>query len=213
MLSPLQERLRRLVAQLPEAETLALAGGAALIVKGIVSRPTRDLDFFATSSEEVNRILPPLEDLLTQHGLEVNRVQVADGFVRLLVSSEVETTTVDLSWDARRFPLERTDAGPILAEEELATDKMLALFGRAAARDFVDVAALTSRYGLDRLCGLAADKDPGFDRSVLVDMLRSFGRLPRADFDVNDAEFDHLRDEVDCWRRQLELEEPSGADS
>jgi len=39
----------------------------------------------------------------------VGRVQVTDGFFRLLVSSELETTTVDLAWDARRFPLDRTE--------------------------------------------------------------------------------------------------------
>ncbi len=60
MLSPLQERLRRLVAQLPDTDTVALAGGAALIVRGIVDRATRDLDFFATSPEEVDRLLPQL---------------------------------------------------------------------------------------------------------------------------------------------------------
>lgn len=210
MLSPLQERLWRLVARLQEAETVALAGGAALIVRGFVDRPTRDLDFFATSPEEVNRLLPTLEALLTESGLAVLRVQVADGFARLLVSSEVETTTVDLTWDARRFPLEQTENGAILADEELAADKLLALFGRAAARDFVDVAALASRYGLERLCSLAAEKDPGFDRSVLADMLRTFDRLPRADFDVDDSEFDRLRTLVRSWRQQLEIETREG---
>jgi hypothetical protein len=206
MLSPLQERLWKLMAQIPEAETVALAGGAALIVRGVVDRPTHDLDFFATSAEEVNRVLPSLEASLRNAGLEVRRIQVTDGFVRLLVASDVETTTVDLSWDARRFPLEQTTHGAILAEDELAGDKLLALFGRAAARDFVDVAALASRYGLERLCSLAAEKDPGFDRSILAHMLRSFDRLPRADFDVDDSEFARLRDEVDTWRQQLEIE-------
>lgn len=205
MLSPLQKRLWRLVGGLPEAESVALAGGAALIVRGIVERPTRDLDFFATSAEEINRLLPALEASLRESGLKVQRVQVADGFARLLVSSEVETTTIDLTWDARRFPLEQTEGGAILANEELAADKVLALFGRAAARDFVDVAALASRYGFERLCGLAAEKDPGFDRSVLADMLRSFDRLPRADFDLDDSEFYQLRAAVAGWRQQLGL--------
>ncbi|MGQ0847529.1 MAG: nucleotidyl transferase AbiEii/AbiGii toxin family protein [Actinomycetota bacterium] len=204
MLSPLQKRLWRLVGGLPDAESVALAGGAALIVRGIVERPTRDLDFFATSPEEVNRLLPALEASLRESGLKVQRVQIADGFARLLVSSEIETTTIDLTWDARRFPVELSEGGAILAGEELAADKVLALFGRAAARDFVDVAALASRYGFERLCNLAAEKDPGFDRSVLADMLRSFDRLPRADFDLDDLELDSLRATVSRWRQQLE---------
>ena len=209
MLSPLQERLRRLVAQLPDTDTVALAGGAALIVRGIVDRPTRDLDFFATSPEEVDRLLPQLEVLLTNDGLEVRRIQVADVFARLLVSTDTATTTIDLGWDARRFPLEQAEDGPILSEDELAADKTLALFGRAAARDFIDVAALESRHGLDRLCALAAEKDPGFNRPVLADMLRSFDRLPRADFDVDDAEFRRLGKLVNDWLQQLEIELPN----
>lgn len=203
MLSPLQERLRQLVARLPDADTVAPAGGAALIVRGIVDRSTRDLDFFTTSREEVNRILPLLETLLTEDSLEVRRVQVTDGFARLLVSSKVETATIDLAWDARRYPLEQIKDGAILAEEELAADKLLALFGRAAARDFIDVAALVSRHGLDRLCNLAAEKDPGFNRQVLADMLGTFDRLPRADFEIDDAQFRRLRDLAKGWRKRL----------
>ena len=45
-------------------------------------------------------------------------------------------------------------------------------FGRAAARDLVDVAALSELCTLDaELCELAAEKDPGFDRSVFADAL------------------------------------------
>ncbi len=210
MLSPLQDRLRQLVARLPEADTVALAGGAALIVRGVVDRPTRDLDFFATTPEEVNRVLPALEALLVEEGLDVQRVQITDGFARLVVSSESDTTTIDLAWDARRFPLEQTKAGPILSKEELAADKLLALFGRAAARDFIDVAALLPHYGLQHLCELAAQKDPGFDRSVLADMLATFDRLPRADFEVDDNEYDDLRTLTKDLRQQLQLEINAG---
>ena len=209
MLSPLQQRLRQLVSQLPDTDTVALAGGAALIVRGIVDRATRDLDFFATSPEEVDRLLPQLEVLLRNDGLKVQRIQVADGFARLLVSTDVETTRIDLAWDARRFPLEHAEDGPILSEDELTADKTLALFGRAAARDVIDVAALASRHGLERLCVLAAEKDPGFNRPVFADMLRSFDRLPRADFDVDDAEFHRLGELVNGWLQQLEIEIPN----
>ena len=50
----------------------------------------------------------------------------------------------------------------MLSAEELGADKLLALFDRAQARDFVDVAALGDRLGLERLCELASEKDAGF---------------------------------------------------
>jgi integrase len=46
MLSPFQERVAEIIADLDEAKEFALAGGAALISRGDVDRQTRDLDFF-----------------------------------------------------------------------------------------------------------------------------------------------------------------------
>ena len=48
---PLQQQLRAILDLLPEAQDFALAGGGALIVQGVVSRPTRDLDYFGPSEE------------------------------------------------------------------------------------------------------------------------------------------------------------------
>ena len=58
MLTPLQLQIRQILASLPDTEDLALAGGGALIVQGIIDRETRDLDFFSTSPEVVDRLLP-----------------------------------------------------------------------------------------------------------------------------------------------------------
>lgn len=55
-----------------------------------------------------------------------------------------------------------TQHGPVgrtLAGEELAINKVLAVVGRAEARDFVDLSALTKRYGLEHLLRRAAKKN------------------------------------------------------
>lgn len=70
MLSPLQERIARIVASLPEAEGFALAGGAALIVRGDVDRETRDLDFFGLSAVAVDRLVPVVVDAVQNAGLQ-----------------------------------------------------------------------------------------------------------------------------------------------
>ena len=57
MLTELQHQVRRVVARLPESGVFALAGGAALIVSGIVARPTNDLDFFAPHPQSVTALL------------------------------------------------------------------------------------------------------------------------------------------------------------
>ena len=84
MLSPLQERVARSVAALAEAEGVAFAGGAALIVRGDVDRRTRDLDFFGPSVVAVDRLLPAAEQALLDDGLHVERRIDHSGFARLL---------------------------------------------------------------------------------------------------------------------------------
>ena len=53
MLNELQQRVARLMSGLPAADDFALAGGAALIVYGLVDRSTPDLDYVATGSDAV----------------------------------------------------------------------------------------------------------------------------------------------------------------
>jgi hypothetical protein len=45
-LTPLQVSAARLFFSLPESAGFAVAGGAALIARGLIQRPTRDVDLF-----------------------------------------------------------------------------------------------------------------------------------------------------------------------
>ena len=113
---------------------------------------------------------------------------------------------MDLASDARLFP---TDQGPgfqILSAEELAADKLLAVFGRAEARDFLDLEALEDRFGLGRLFELSAEKDQGFEPTVFAEMMDRFGRLGRAEFQLDDVQYEKLSRLVEAWReRALQL--------
>ena len=51
VLSPLQRQILGVVGGLPEAAPFALAGGAALILRGTMDRGTNDLDFFIGARE------------------------------------------------------------------------------------------------------------------------------------------------------------------
>jgi hypothetical protein len=206
VLSALQEQVARIIAALPEADGFALAGGAALIVRGDVERGTRDLDFFGVTPTAVDRLAPAVERALRENGLDVERVQAGVGFARLIVADAGDRTELDLGADARLLPVETGWLAPLLAGEELAVDKVLAVFGRAEARDFVDLLALEPRYGLERLCELAAEKDRGFDIALFADMLRRVARLRRDEFEIDDAGYDRLRRTVADWQlRAAEL--------
>ena len=213
MLSPLQRQVAQIIAGLEEAEEFALAGGAALIARGDVQRETRDLDFFGLTSASVDRLVPAVERALLAAGLTTQRVQVNPGFARLVVESGDGRTELDLAADARLFPAEPGEPAPMLRGEELAVDKLLALFGRAEARDFLDLMAVEPRYGLDRLCRLAGEKDRGFAPAVLAEMLGRFGRLRRDEFAIDDDRYAQLGNDVERWRAHaLELARRRGID-
>lgn len=203
VLSTLQQRVARIIAALPEAAQFALAGGAALVLAGIVERETRDLDYFGPSRDDVDVLAAVAEAALVDAGLAVQRERISPGCARLTVSDGNEFTEVDFAADARIRPAEPGPLGPTLALEELAADKLLALFDRAQARDFIDVDALVDRFGLERLCQLAAEKDRGFSRSVLSEAIGSFGRLTAEDLGVDEAGRQRLASTVQEWQHTL----------
>ncbi|MDQ3452722.1 MAG: nucleotidyl transferase AbiEii/AbiGii toxin family protein [Actinomycetota bacterium] len=178
-----------------------------------VDRRTKDVDFFATREEQVRRLQRGLIDAATASGLAVDPLETYPGFSRLLVNDGEQRCEVDLAYDARIQVAESMEYGDVLSLDELAADKVLALFARAEARDFIDVAALLPRYGWPRLCGLAAEKDTGFHIEALQDAIRAFQRLPTSEFDLDDNAYQRLRVDVREWMRELDrvqaCEEPS----
>lgn len=133
----------------------------------------------------------------------VTTTRASHGFARLVVTDGASGTEVDLAHDFRLLPPEQTPIGPTLAGEELAIDKVLALFDRAEARDFIDLAAVVDRWGLEHLCDRAKEKDGGFDIEVLAQQLDRFDRLPSKDFEIPEAERQRLREVVRLWQVQL----------
>jgi hypothetical protein len=87
--------------------------------------------------------------------------------------------------------------------DELAADKVLAVFGRAETRDFVDLLALSEHYTLTHLIDLASSKDSGFNLDVFRSALGSITRHPRPTFQVSDEEYQKLMRLVSQWRAEL----------
>jgi hypothetical protein len=72
-----------IIARLTEAHGFALAGGAALILRGEVDRTTRDLDFFGLAPLAVDELVPAVDRALRAAGLSVRHIQSSPGFARL----------------------------------------------------------------------------------------------------------------------------------
>jgi hypothetical protein len=172
-LTTFQLEVAKLFFALPASKGFLLAGGAALLAQHLTTRPTEDLDFFtAPERGHVPAARDALEAAVGQRGWSIERIHDSDTFCRLIVRDDAASVLIDLAVNAPPdFPASETEAGPTLAPEELAGHKLLALFDRAAARDFADIYVLAHRFGKDVLLARAAQIDAGFDTKVLADML------------------------------------------
>jgi hypothetical protein len=102
------------------------------------------------------------------------------------------------------LPPSVTPAGPTLAPDELAGHKLLALFDRAAARDFADVYLLARRFGKDVLIIRATQIDAGFDIMVLADMMAALDRFTDDELPVPEgSSATELRAFYAIWRSEL----------
>ena len=115
---------------------------------------------------------------LHQREYDVTVLHDSPTLCRLVVGHEGDETLLDLAIDAPpNRPPTVTLLGPTLAPLELAGRKLLALFGRAEARDFADVYVLVRRFGKDARLEQAQSLDAGFDREVLGQMMATLGRF------------------------------------
>ena len=179
-LSPLQERLLRLLAEaVPEG---TLTGGAALAAFYTRHRATRDIDLFFHGKQRLSGEPAAVEAALRAGGIVVDVLQRAPAFYRLRATADGETTVVDLVADPvmqvevpRRHELSAGGGVTLLADSphEILVNKLSALLGRAEVRDLQDVQALLhSGEDLRRAALDAPRKDGGFSPLTLAWVLR-----------------------------------------
>jgi predicted nucleotidyltransferase component of viral defense system len=205
-LSAFQLEVARLFFALPASQGFLLAGGAALLAQHLTARPTEDLDFFtAPERGHVPAARDALEAAASQRGWSAQRIHDSDTFCRMVIRSTDAGVLVDLAVNAPPdLPASTTPAGPTLAPEELVGHKLLALFDRAAARDFADVYVLTHRFGKDVLLARAAQIDAGFDTKVLADMFATLDRFTDDEIPMPDgSSAAELRTFYSTWRSEL----------
>lgn len=198
LLTGFQLEVAQLFFGLPAARDFLLAGGAALLAQRLTTRPTQDLDFFTgPGAGDVARARDELVAAATE------QVQDSDTFCRLLVHG-VEDLLVDLAVGSRPGrPASMSIAGPTFAPDELAGRKVVALFDRAAARDFVDVFALSDTFGKRVLLERAGELDAGFDQSVFADMIDTCSRFADVDLALADVDVTALRAFFARWATEL----------
>lgn len=165
-----------------------------MIVHGFVDRATQDIDLFTEIDDaEARRVSAALRTALLDRGLHIrdaDRPPADHRFVAIDPADRTECLVEVFADGGRLQPRVILDIGPALHPDDLAADKVLALWGRARPRDFYDVRALMRHYSAADLLDLAAAKDAGFTTPTFVDALNAIARLTDQDWteDGIDAE-------------------------
>ena len=214
VISSLQDSLLRQFGGVPDSESFYLTGGTALAHFYLKHRRSNDLDFFTVVEELIDPFSRQLQTAMERRGMVVERQRGFRSFVELVATREQEQTLIHLAQDAVfRFEPVRTFPEYVGLNVDnlvdIASNKLLALFGRATLRDFIDVYALVNRghFQTEELIEKAKRKDPGFDLywlGVAFERLKTFrDDSPEMLLLVEPIQMKQLRDFFDRWRAQI----------
>ncbi len=179
----LQERVATIALRNRAPYGFVLAGGQSLQAHGFIQRPSTDLDLFTDKLDPTAfaAVLAEVVAGLSNAGYVVEVVRSAQTFARLDVSDPRPKlqTTVDLAVDAREFLPAMLSVGPVLDIRDAVANKVVAVFGRGYARDYLDLAAImrSAKYPREELLRMAATVDPGFDRTMFRGALEAVDRF------------------------------------
>lgn len=209
-MDPFHERLARVALDAADSYGFALAGGYAIQAHGFLNRMSSDVDIFASSRAEFDfeQAVDVVVEAYREAGLDADIEVRGASFARLNVRSDEEIAKVELGVDWRENEPVRLAVGPVLHADDAVANKMCALFGRAEVRDFVDAAAIlaSGRYTEDELLSLAADHDPGFDRSWFAEALAAIDRLPDSLFrpyGLDPSDVAAIRERMSGWASRI----------
>lgn len=186
ILSPLHQQILRLFFAGGAGQAFFLTGGTALAEFYLHHRYSEDIDLFTLDDEAFTLASASLPAIATAlggvHEERVATIHFRQVFLRVPGQPELK---LDLVRDVGPQFGEHQRFGDIIVDSMLniAVNKLTALFGRAAPKDFVDLYfLLRAGFDLDELMELAKVKDPGFSEFYFAGMLREVHRvqhLPR----------------------------------
>ena len=201
---------------------VALAGGNALMVHEVVSRHTEDVDLFVRRLANVSAAASEIEAALQSAGYTTQRIDAAaagelgdfwpdmgEELAEWEVTAPDGEHTVQVQaayFETLEDPVSVPGLGPVLALDDLAGWKTVALANRMMARDYIDIAALLKRYTVGQLISLALERDPGLqeadfaDAGLQLDRMRD-GRLTALLPGLGGEDVGWLRNQFAAWPR------------
>jgi Nucleotidyl transferase AbiEii toxin, Type IV TA system len=215
---PFHERVARIALRAAGRYGFVLGGGLALILHGVVNRPTEDIDLFGPDTTSVVEAATAVRVALQEAGIRVVE-EVADSDLAAVIDgmdyfmAEMIAYPDDRDDGAVRVSLGHLgctsspvvlDVGPVMAMQDLMAWKVAALVNRAEERDFVDVAVFLADHDIDTLLAMARAVDPAMDDEDVARAGRRLDITPDrafAGYGLGADEISKLRNRFIDWPR------------
>jgi predicted nucleotidyltransferase component of viral defense system len=182
LLSPFQKKILKAFTEIEESAAFYLTGGTALSAFYLAHRLSEDFDLFTPDEPLIAIVARKFRSKLEALGIEVREIRNFSSFWEAIASKGGESFKIQLALDSPFTLATATEQDHLRIHsfEDIAAGKLLALFGRAEERDFIDVYFIVKSGGisLDRLIELAKMKDPGLDEYFLAIAFAQSEKLP-----------------------------------
>jgi len=176
ILNPLERDILNAFFALRKSEAFVLTGGAALAEFYFQHRLSNDLDLFTLDEDAFDEVGQNTRALAHTVGAEEKPIRSLVTLHQVMYARGTEEVKVDFVRDSGPIfgePMQK-DNVRVDALENIGANKLLALFGRAAFRDYIDLYFILRESSLtfNRLLFLAKQKDPGLQEFYLANWIR-----------------------------------------
>jgi hypothetical protein len=206
VLTEFQLEVARVFFTLSASDHFLIAGGAALLANELSERRTQDLDLFTRQVQYVQVARDQFEVAAAHEGWSTSRIVDEESMCRLLIGGTEELIIDFCLYSPPRHQPTQTLLGPTFAPVELAAHKLIALWDRAAARDFVDVFILAKSFQPDEILKQAKDLDDGLIDKRLAEQFGQLAKYSDLDLPINPESVPSLRQFFYDWAVRLEPE-------
>jgi predicted nucleotidyltransferase component of viral defense system len=169
ILTSFQKELLKTFSGTALGKSFFLTGGTALSGHYLFHRLSDDLDLFTEAAESIPHVVPILEKITSEMSCSLRFSRRGATFIEVFVtdSDKKETVKMQFAQDSpyRFMPVCQSPWGIDIDNAlDIACNKLGALFGRAEARDFIDVYFIArDLFPYDELVQKAKQKNPGMD--------------------------------------------------
>ena len=197
ILTPIQRDFLSVFFARPSSKTFFLTGGTAIAEFYLHHRYSEGLDLFTLDSNALGVMENDIAGIAQEIGCTWSSgVKAADFRPIFLRRGSEPQLKIDFVRDPGPRFGECHTFGQVVVDSELniAVNKVTALFGRAAPKDFVDLYFLLKKgYNLDELIRMAKEKDLGFSEFYFAGMLHENRRITTLPRMIEPLTVDELR--------------------